>query len=293
MSPSSSSGVLTTPMTVEVSHGPKAGVVGSPIEHSLSPVLHRAAYRALGLSEWTYHRNEVPAGQLSAHLAGLDRSWAGLSVTMPGKEEALGVSVGASQRAMQTGAANTLVRRSGGWWADNTDIDGITRALAERGCEQPQSAWLIGSGATARSALMACAEMGVGQIVLQVRLRPRPETLELCRLLGLDVIVRAYAEGWPDLRAIDVAISTVPAGAQVPAAATAMPAASGVLALDVVYAPWPTDWATQMSTAGAEVIDGSAMLLHQAAEQVALMTGQEAPVEAMRTALGEALKAGE
>lgn len=285
-------------MTVEVPYGPKAGVVGSPIEHSLSPVLHRAAYRALGLSEWTYHRTEVRAGHLRAHLAGLDRDWVGVSVTMPGKEEALGVSEGASQRAIRTGAANTLVREGERWWADNTDIDGITRAFAERGCKTPQSAWLIGSGATARSALMACVAMGVGQVVLQVRSTPRPDTLNLSRALGLDVIIRTYDEGWPDLSAIDVAISSVPAGAQVPTppqvpTAPSTPTKAGVLAMDVVYAPWPTGWATQMSTAGAEVFDGSAMLLHQAAEQVALMTGRQAPVEAMRTALGDALRAGE
>ncbi|MGB3762594.1 MAG: hypothetical protein WA966_05165 [Ornithinimicrobium sp.] len=115
-----------------------AGVIGSPIEHSLSPVLHRAAYQALGLTDWGYRRTEVESGHLRAHLAGLDGSWVGVSVTMPGKEEALQESSEASGRALRTGAANTLVRRSGGWWADNTDIDGITRAFRERGCGRPR-----------------------------------------------------------------------------------------------------------------------------------------------------------
>ncbi len=281
-------------MTADVTDGPKAGVIGSPIEHSRSPVLHRAAYQALGLSHWTYHRAEVRSGQVSAHLAGLDGSWAGISVTMPGKEEALRASSNASERAIRTGAANTVVRRGEGWWADNTDIDGITRAFRERGCEQPRSAWLIGSGATARSALMAFAAMGVTRVVLQVRSAPRTDTVELAGSLGLEVTARTYAQGWPDLTAIDLALSTVPAGAAVPTPPVIPTGPSiNTIAMDVVYDPRSTQWAQHMSTAGAQVLDGSAMLLHQAVEQVRLMTGQQPPVEAMRTALEEALRAGE
>ncbi len=291
-------------MAAEVANGPRAGVIGSPINHSRSPVLHRAAYQALGLSDWSYSCTEVKAGQVGAHMAALDHTWAGVSVTMPGKEEALAVSTCASERAIRTGAANTLVKRADGWWADNTDIDGITRGFAERGLAQARTAWLIGSGATARSALVAVAEMGVSEVALQVRSAARPETLDLARVLGLSVTVRTYEQGWPDLCATDVAISTVPAGGRVPtpevvATDAANPADAakrvrpGLLAMDVVYAPWPTRWATDMSTAGAEVFDGSAMLLHQAAEQVHLMTGHQAPVESMRKALDEALRARE
>ncbi len=281
-------------MTAEPTALRKAGVIGSPIEHSLSPVLHQAAYRALGLSDWVYCCTEVGPGQVPSHLAGLDGSWVGVSVTMPGKEEALRESSESSDRARRTGAANTLVRRDGGWWADNTDIDGITRAFRERGCEQPRSAWLIGSGATARSALVAFSDMGVTRVVIQSRSVPRSETMELARGLGLSVVTRTYEDGWPDLAGVDVAMSTAPAAADLPRPPSLSTGADvSTVAMDVVYHPRDAPWATQMSTAGADVVDGSAMLLHQAVEQVRLMTGLEPPVEAMRTALREVLKAGE
>ncbi|MGB3594068.1 MAG: shikimate dehydrogenase [Ornithinimicrobium sp.] len=271
-----------------------AGVIGSPIGHSLSPVLHRAAYQALGLADWSYRRTEVESGNLRAHLAGLDGSWVGVSVTMPGKEEALRESSEASGRALRTGAANTLVRRNDGWWADNTDIDGITRAFRERGCGRPRSGWLIGSGATARSALVAFFDLGVTHVVIQSRSEPRSETMQLARELGLMVTTRTYDQGWPDLAGVDVAMSTAPGRAELPPPpSVSTGVAEGTVAMDVVYQRRDARWAAQLSAAGAEVIDGSAMLLHQAVEQVRLMTGLEPPVEAMRTALHEALKAGE
>lgn len=288
-------------MTAEpTSQRRQAGVVGSPIEHSLSPVLHRAAYAALGLSDWRYGRDEVPAGQLAAYVDSLDASWMGLSVTMPGKEEALRIAGAASTRALQTGSANTLIRREDGWWADNTDIDGIIRAFSEQGADHARCAWLIGSGATARSAVMAFAEMGVSQVIVSVRATPRPATVELAHSLGLRVHVRGYDEGWPDLANIDVAVSTLPAGAAAPMQAeddqralSAGSAAGGMHALDVVYGPRSTTWSQALSTAGAHVVDGAAMLLHQGAVQVELMTGKSAPLEAMRAALLASLPKGE
>lgn len=262
-------------------------------------MLHRAAYEALGLSHWSYRRDDVPAGHLAAHLAGLDDTWAGLSVTMPGKEEALRASARASPRALRTGAANTLVRVQEGWWADNTDIDGITRAFAEHGCATAATAWLIGSGATARSALVALSDMGVGRLIVQVREEPRRQTIELAHTLSMDLTVRRYDEGWPELATVDVAISTVPSGASVPPAggmpspSSAQPRArsAGPVAMDVVYHPRQTPWARAVSTMGGQLVDGSAMLLHQAAVQVELMTGCAAPVAAMRAALNTALAA--
>ncbi|UJH70988.1 hypothetical protein [Ornithinimicrobium sp. INDO-MA30-4] len=108
-----------------------AGVVGSPIAHSLSPVLHRAAYQALGLDGWTYSRTEVVAGDLSRHVADLPAHQVGLSVTMPGKPEAVALASEVSQVARQTGAANTLIATANGWFAENTDVVGVQRALAE------------------------------------------------------------------------------------------------------------------------------------------------------------------
>lgn len=268
-----------------------AGVVGSPIAHSLSPVLHTSAYRALGLSGWEYHREEVREGELTAYLAARSEHWQGLSVTRPGKEEALAVAVERSDDAGLTGAANTLVRTAGGWAAHNTDVDGMIAALLEAGCDPaPTCAWLLGSGATARSALVALARLGVRDVVLQVRDRVRPEALALARRLGQRVHhVGVDAQGERAPRAIQVAVSTVPAGSALPAPADLE--LSRCTALDVVYSPWPTLWAGELTDRGARVVDGSAMLLHQAARQVELMTGRPAPVEPMRQALREATTA--
>lgn len=271
----------------------RAGVVGSPISHSLSPVLHRAAYAALGLSDWSYQADEVIAGALASFVQDRDRSWVGLSVTMPGKEEALTLATSASARARRTGAANTLIRSGQEWWADNTDIDGITRAFAEHGCRQGRRGWLVGSGATARSALIAFADMGVREVIVQVRAKPRAETMRLAGQLGMSTQVVTYTQGPPDVESLDVAVSTVPAGAGMPMTESLAGArrSLSLVAMDVVYHPQITDWARALGEHGALLVDGSAMLLHQACVQVELMTGREAPIEAMRTVLRRELAA--
>src|ERR1700754_683839 len=107
----------------------KAAVLGSPIAHSRSPQLHLAAYRALGLDDWTYERIECTADQLPLVVAGFGSEWVGVSVTMPGKFAALHFADERSERATLVGSANTLVRTERGWLADNTDVDGVAGAL--------------------------------------------------------------------------------------------------------------------------------------------------------------------
>ncbi|MGH3434670.1 MAG: shikimate dehydrogenase, partial [Thermocrispum sp.] len=120
------------------SPGRKAAVLGKPVEHSLSPVLHLAAYRALGLPGWSYQRLESDAAQLPGLLDGLGPEWAGVSVTMPGKHAALEFATEATERARAVGAANTLVNLgSGRWRADCTDVDGVAGALLAV-CGRPQ-----------------------------------------------------------------------------------------------------------------------------------------------------------
>jgi shikimate dehydrogenase len=265
----------------------RAGVVGSPIEHSLSPVLHTAAYAVLGLLDWTYSRQEVPGGRLAAHVARLDETWVGLSVTMPGKEEALALAVESGDEARLVGAANTLTRVPGGWRADNTDVLGLMWALREAGVPRPGRVDLIGSGATARSALVALQRLGAGPVRCVVRDRLRRETAALADTLGMQLEVVRYAE-WPGSTArADLLLSTVPQGAT-PAVDAAAVAAGGVV-FDVVYAPWPSPLASAAAAHGIRAIGGWNMLLHQAVEQVRLMTGLEAPVPAMRAALAGAV----
>lgn len=272
----------------------RAAVVGSPIAHSLSPVLHRAAYRALGLDDWSYEIREVGPGRLAEVVAGLSPQWAGLSVTMPAKQEALALADEVGEAASLAGAANTLTRGAQGWRADNTDVVGLVRALREaaRAADPapagasgwtPEHAVLIGSGATARSALVALRDLGVRQVDLVVRDRARPQTLALAERLGLSARQLRYDAGMAAWGEPDVVVSTVPAGAVPPVDEPG--GLTSAVVLDVVYAGWPSPWALALAAHHVTVESGGLMLLHQAGEQVRLMTGLEPPVEEMRQAL--------
>ena len=253
----------------------RAAVLGRPIAHSLSPRLHRAAYTALGL-DWTYDAVEVDEGGLAAFLDGLDASWGGLSLTMPLKQAVLPLLDSVSDLARDVAAANTVVLRDGQRAGHNTDVGGIVAALREAGVEAPERVVVLGGGATARSALAALFQLGVSAPVLVVRSSPAA-TLATADRLGIRPVVAGPS---PDvLRDCDLVISTLPAGA---ADGYAPHVADVPALLDVVYDPWPTPIA---AACGGTVVPGAAMLLHQAARQVELMTGCVAPLEAMRAAL--------
>jgi shikimate dehydrogenase len=259
-------------------------VWGSPVEHSLSPVLHRAAYRALGLTDWSYERREVDEARFPAAFAALGEEWRGLSLTMPLKEVGATVARSVSPTARDTGAVNTLVRESDGWTGHNTDVHGIVSALREAGLERATRALVIGSGATARSAVAALGHCGTRSVTFMVRAQPRPETIAQARRAGLVVDIVSMGE-WP---VADVVISTVPPRSvpaldDLPSAGPQAP-----VLLDVVYGEGRTPLAEAAARRGWTTVDGTSMLLHQAALQVRLMTGLEAPVEAMRAALAEA-----
>jgi shikimate dehydrogenase len=265
----------------------RAAVLGSPIGHSLSPALHRAAYRALGLSDWLYGAHEVRESALHGFVTGLGPEWAGLSLTMPLKEAAFEVADQISDLAREVGAINTLVRRAdGGWSGDNTDVYGVSQALREAGCTRVDSSLVLGSGATARSVVAALARLGCQKLTFAVRAAARQETLDQAHRAGLEVdVVRLGQVSQVTARLVDpplVVVSTLPAHA---VTGRLLPEGSRLqdhLLLDVVYAGWPTPLARTFEEAGAHVVSGFEMLLHQAAEQVRLMTGLPAPVEQMR-----------
>jgi shikimate dehydrogenase len=248
-------------------------VLGSPIAHSLSPVLHRAAYDALGLP-WRYDAIEVTAAELPGFVVGLDASWAGLSLTMPLKEAVLPLLSSSSELVRQVAAANTLLlpRRRG----ENTDVVGMVAALHEVSVRRVSRAVILGGGATARSALAALAVLGCRTPTLVVR-SPADEALAAAARLGVQPTVSDWD---PDVLAgCELLVSTVPAGA---ADVFAPYVADVPVLLDVVYDPWPTRLA---AACRGRVVGGADMLLHQAAAQVALMTGREAPIAPMRAAL--------
>lgn len=266
-----------------------AAVVGSPIAHSLSPVLHEAAYAALDLRTWSYRRIEADADGLRGLVERFGPECVGLSVTMPGKQAALEVATEASQRARAVGVANTLVRREHGWFADCTDIDGVSGALGEATrFSGGLRAVLLGAGGTAAATVAAFADLGIQQVTIAVREPARAEQLAGCaESFGLDTeIVRLADAPLRDLSAAaDVLVNTLPAAAADPFVEDL---ALAPRLLDVVYHPWPTPLARAVSAAGGRIASGLDMLLHQALGQVELFTGMPAPREQMRAALAEA-----
>ncbi|MCA6093100.1 shikimate dehydrogenase [Streptomyces sp. SCA3-4] len=265
----------------------RAAVLGSPIAHSLSPVLHRAAYAELGLGEWTYDRFEVDEAALPAFLDGLDASWAGLSLTMPLKRAVIPLLDSVSATARSVEAVNTVVLTDDGRrLGDNTDIPGIEAALRERGVETVDSAAVLGAGATASSALAALARICTGEVTAYVRSAERAaEMRQWGERLGVAVRTADWSRAAEALAA-PLAIATTPAGAT-DALADAVPEHPGTL-FDVLYEPWPTPLAAAWARRGGTVLGGLDLLVHQAVLQVEQMTGRApAPLAAMRAA-GEA-----
>ena len=263
----------------------RAAVLGRPVGHSLSPVLHTAAYAALGLADWSYTAVDCGAAELPGLLAGLGPDWAGLSLTMPLKRAALAVADSVHPLAEAVGAANTLVLAGGGRRAYTTDVAGIAEALREAGLTAPRSAVVLGAGGTAQAALAALCMLGLDEAVVLVRDPARAGELRAAAdRLGVILDLR---DGLPGpVPAADLVISTLPAGA-----ADRLEPPAGAVVLDAVYAPWPTPFAAAAEASGGTVVSGLAMLLHQAAAQVELMTGRPAPVPAMRAALDAAVRA--
>ena len=257
----------------------RAAVLGSPIGHSLSPVLHRAAYSSLGLAGWTYEAYDVAEAALPGFVAGLDDSWAGLSLTMPLKAAVLPLLDGASPVVEAVGAANTVLLREGRRLGENTDVPGMVAALADAGI--PSGAGLdravvLGGGATARSAVAALAAV-TGEVTAYVR---SPERAEGLAAIATAYGVRLTVEPWPaatDGLAAPLVVNTTPAGA---ADRLVPPEAPGVL-FEVLYDPWPTPLVQAWRRRGGAVVDGLALLVHQAVLQVGLMTGAEVDTDAL------------
>lgn len=256
----------------------KAAVLGSPIAHSLSPVLHHAAYAELGLP-WTYESHDVDETSLPQFLAGLDDAWAGLSLTMPLKRAVLPLLDWASPTVRAIEAANTVVLSRGRRLGANTDVPGMSAAFTERGITAAPSGTVVvlGGGATATSALAALHALGVDSPVVVVR---RPHAVDLLRAverrLGQTIEVRPWADAGALLAAASLVVSTVPGGVADPLAPGLRTGDPRRWLLDVAYDPWPSALALAWERTGGQVIGGLDLLVHQAVLQVALMTGRDA-----------------
>ncbi len=241
-------------------------VWGDPVAHSLSPVLHTAAYERLGLP-WSYGRRRVDDRGFAAQLAALDDRVRGLSCTMPLKGVAFEAAVRRDPRAGATGAVNTLLLGVDGPRGWNPDVGGIVRALADAGIHGLDTARIIGAGATATSALVACAERGATDVEVVAR---RPEAIASLRLRAapLGVTVTAAPFDAPLDRAVPVTFATLPGSAPLDADVAARLADGGGALFDVVYGHGETALTRAWRDAGALTMDGTGMLLHQAILQI-------------------------
>ncbi len=270
----------------------RCAVVGDPVAHSLSPVLHAAAYAELGLG-WAYGADQVVEGALAAHVGALDATWRGLSVTAPLKREALALADVVSERARLAGGANTLVLSDAGVHADNTDLPGAAAALLEAGVGDVRRVAVLGAGATAASVGLAVCDLGAVEVTVWAR--------EPARAVGTAATIRTHPTA-PRVRVRplielgagggledDLLVSTVPAGAQSP---SLVECCTGVAAVfEVLYDPWPTPLAAAASAAGRVLVGGLDLLVHQAGLQLSAFTGLPAPLATMRAAGAAALAA--
>ncbi|MFI6549811.1 shikimate dehydrogenase [Streptomyces prunicolor] len=276
-------------MTVRATDARRAAVLGSPIAHSLSPVLHRAAYGELGLDNWSYDRFDVDEAGLPGFFKDLGPEWAGLSLTMPLKRAVIPLLDEISETAASVDTVNTVVfTEDGRRVGDNTDIPGMVAALREHGIEQVDSAAILGAGATASSALAALSRVCTGEVVAYVRSEARAaEMRQWGERLDVEVRTADWADAAEGLRA-PLVFATTPAGTT-DALASVVPERPATL-FDVLYDPWPTNLAARWSGYGGAVVSGLDLLVHQAVLQVEQMTGRRpAPVDAMRRAGEKAL----
>jgi shikimate dehydrogenase len=259
-------------------------VLGHPVAHSLSPVLHRVAYAQLGL-DWTYTAHDVTAEALAAFVGQLDDTWRGLSLTMPLKRAVLPLLDDRDPTVLSVGAANTVLLTAGHRYGANTDVSGLATALREAGLRQGAArAVVVGGGATAASALASLSDLAVGSVELRVRdLTRADETVRTGRRLGLDVRAVTFDEAWPGQPDVTVVVSTVPSAVAASLLPDAVLSAAAVVA-DARYDPWPSLLLQRAERAGAATTTGIDLLVHQAAGQIRLMTGRPVDPGPLRTA---------
>lgn len=260
-------------------HGQRLAVLGSPIAHSRSPQLHRAAYEILGLP-WEYTAIECQEAQLAGFLHSRDENWRGFSVTMPLKYEAHRRSVWLDPIAQQSGVVNTLLREqpddariSPRWRGFNTDVGGLAAALREAGLAAGHTV-VLGAGATAVSAALAAQTLGATHLTVLARRADAARALATrCAAQGSGA-TSALVTSWGTFAEVPreecaratLVISTLPGRA-----AQELTFPSELLRLplfDVAYDPWPSPLAKRWREAGSEAHPGINMLLQQALLQV-------------------------
>jgi shikimate dehydrogenase len=274
------------------------GVLGSPIAHSKSPNIHSAAYRVLN-NGWSYDRNEVVKGGLKRFIENDNHFHDGFSLTMPLKENAFTLADETDDNSKLTGACNTLLRSDGRWLGFNTDIFGIKQAISQKLQSAPSSSLVLGSGATAYSAVVAISQIAPAS-VLKIYARNKKTRAELISFaMSLGIKASRCRFIFRALRDSELTISTLPGRAfddiseKLKKKKSLIP---GGLLLDVAYDPWPSKLAAFWSSRDQPVVSGLEMLIWQALAQIRIFTfgsadqqlpNEVAVIEAMRIASSE------
>ncbi|MGD0810731.1 MAG: shikimate dehydrogenase [Acidimicrobiales bacterium] len=265
-----------------------AGVIGDPVEHSLSPALHNAGLVELGL-DWAYMAFPVPAGRGEAAVAAMvDLGIKGLSVTMPHKAGAARACHQLSPLAERLGVVNTVTNVAGQLVGDSTDGPGFVDSLAELGWSPDGKRCLVlGAGGSARAVVLALGAAGAKSVEVVAR---RPEqALEVAKLAGgagLAATVDAVDEADLIVNATPVGMAgvAVDASGELPFGIEPKRLGPGQLVADLIYAPAMTQLLVSARARGAGTCNGLGMLVHQAARQLTIWTGRDAPIEAMSAA---------
>lgn len=254
----------------------KAAVVGSPVRHSLSPALWRAAYASLGLDGWTYEAVDTDQTGL-ARMLGED--WSGLSVTMPLKHAAARLVDRVVGRT--AGAVNTVVFTDSGTEGHNTDVDGVTAAVRAVSPGELGHVVILGAGGTAAAALLAMRELHPERVTIVAR-NAGPAN-DLRERTGGTAAFAPWTRVREAVDTADVVVNATPRGAADEVAA----GWRGAPLVEVVYDPWPTALATAARAGGHEVAGGLYVLAYQAVRQIELVTGAR-PDPDVLLAAGEA-----
>jgi shikimate dehydrogenase len=270
----------------------RGAVLGSPVSHSLSPLLHRSIFAQLGLPI-SYEAIEVASGELENFLNESHDKYDYLSLTMPLKEEALSLTVDIDPLVTRIQSANTLIKREEKWSLSSTDGLGFLKALESSGYSKFQSVLVLGAGGTARAVVGALDDVA-SKISVLGRTSTRSAVLEAA-VLRAEFSYLRWSDT-PDFAPYDLIVNTTPAGAADILANSVSRSLSpeSALLLDVIYKPWPTVLASRWRDAGGTVLNGSEMLLYQGIAQAELVLGRALDYQnlakAIRPILTSALK---
>jgi shikimate dehydrogenase len=266
----------------------RGAVLGYPIEHSLSPLLHKTAFKLIGI-DGEYSAIEVKSGELERFIKEEGERFDYLSLTMPLKEEALELQIPMQIDALgqRIQSLNTLVKNNGLWSATSTDGSGFRKALANAGYDHFNKVLILGAGGTARAVAGALDDFATSVDVMRRSVRRSPAIAACFARIECSFL------DWNDqidLSSYDLIVNTTPSGAADLVAENLPAQVSGVL-FDVLYKPWPTLLARRWSDAGGKIVSGLELLLYQGIDQLNLVSpiGQNFIDQELRMALNNAL----